>query len=59
VVFGWRTDNRTGVAGSQSGESQEWSPNLASACVLGSCALLFVVRIIRGMKHSQFASRGT
>jgi hypothetical protein len=44
------------VAGSQSKETREWSPNLASACVLGSCALLFVVRIIGGMKHSQFES---
>jgi hypothetical protein len=48
VVFGWRTDNRTGVAGSQSEESREWSANLASACVLGSCALSFVVRISGG-----------
>jgi hypothetical protein len=48
VAVGWRADNRTGVAGSQSEESREWSTNSASACVLGSCALLFAEKISGG-----------
>jgi hypothetical protein len=48
VVLRWRADSRTGVVGSQSEESWEWNVNLASACVLGSCVLSFVVRISGG-----------